>query len=516
MELKSFELRDYAEALLAGGLLAAPLYSGTDVTVTGLTYDSRKVTPGSLFIVKGAGFREEFLTSAAQNGAAAYLSEKEYPVDLPCLLVTDVRLAMAAVSQLYYNFPSDDLTVFGITGTKGKSTTVCFLRAILDVFARKMHVAPGGAVSSIETYDGKERFPSSLTTPESPDLWKYLYNMTDSGMTDAVVEVSSQALKYGRVTGLNFDSACIINVGLDHISPIEHSDFEDYFTSKLKIYDSCRTACVNADCEYASRILGYIGGRVPVVTFGSHPDDTVYCPGAEKRKDGIYFTVITPRGNAELKITMPGMFNVQNALAATAMAYSVGIPLDFIREGLEFARAEGRMQLYRSADGKITVIVDYAHNEMSFNALFDVVDAEYPTVRKTVIFGCVGGKAQNRREELGKLTGRRADHVIVTEKDCADEPFGNIAEEIVRHIRPSGTPYDVICDREEAFRHAVDLAAQNGEENVILFLGRGGETTQKRGHVNVSVPSDPEITRRVLASYDGAGKKVTALGGETD
>lgn len=503
MDLNRYKISEYVEALRQRGLLVSWDGENKDAVITGFTYDSRAVTPGTLFVVKGAGFKEEYLKSAISDGAAAYVSERRIGDGDGCILVSDIRSAMAFLAKMYYNSPADGLTTFGITGTKGKSTTACFLRQILDLYAERTGGTPCGCISSIETYDGAERFASQLTTPESAELWRHLHNIRASGMTNAVVEVSSQALKYHRVDGVDFSVACLINVGLDHISPIEHKDFNDYFSSKLKIFDSCRVACVNADDEHAAETLRYIGGRVPTVTFGSDPGDTVFCSGAEKRADGIHFTVKTDRGDAEMRLTMPGMFNVQNALAATAMAYAAGVPLDVIRDGLECARAEGRMQVYHSQDGNVTVIVDYAHNAMSFDALFDVVDAEYPGVRKVVIFGCVGGKAQNRREELGRLTSRRADHVIVSEKDCADEPFEKIAEEITVHIRAAGTPYDVIYDRKEALARALSPGICEGvERRVVIFAGRGSEVGQKRGHVNVDYPSDPEITLRALAAYD--------------
>lgn len=510
MDLNRYTVSEYVDVLKEKGLLVSWDGVNGNVSVTGFTYDSRAVTPGTLFLVKGANFREEYLFSAVSDGAVAYVSEKRVRGADGCILVNDIRSAMALLSKMYYGEPNTHLFTFGITGTKGKSTTVCFLRQIIDTYAEHTGGGPCGCISSIETYDGVERFPSSLSTPEAPDLWRHLANAAAYGMTNVVVEVSSQALKYRRVAGLDLDVACLINVGLDHISPIEHRDFKDYFTSKLKIFDNCRIACVNADDEYAEQILAYIGGRVPVVTFGSHPEDTVYCSVAEKRGDGIYFTVRTPGGETEMRLTMPGMFNVQNALAAIAMAYAAGISLDVIREGLEYARAEGRMQLYRSEDGEITVIVDYAHNAMSFDALFDTVDQEYAGAKKIVIFGCVGGKAQNRRSELGRLTARRADHVIITEKDCDDEPFEKIAEEIAVHIRDAGTPYDIIFDREDALRRAFEL---DGGRRVIIFAGRGNEAGQKRKHVNVDYPTDPEITDKILGRYNALHAGTAPVGG---
>lgn len=494
-----YTLGDYAAALRADGLEVS-LCAPTDAVVSGMTYDSRKVTPGALFIAKGAHFREEFLCAAMQAGAVAYVSQTRFDGEYPCILVNDIRRAMAVVSRMFYNDPAAALTTFGITGTKGKSTTSYYLRYILDEYARTRGEAPAGIISTIETFDGVENFESTMTTPESPDLWRHLRNEYESGIVNSVVEVSSQALKYHRVAGLTFSVGCFLNIGLDHISPVEHSNFEDYFASKLKIFDQCRTAVVNADDEHADRMLAYIGGRVPVITVGSHPTDTVRVSDVVRREEGGYsFRVATPVGECDMSLPMPGKFNVQNAVAAAAMAYAVGIPLETVRDALRDARVSGRMVVYRSADGKKTVVIDKAHNVMSFEALYRALDEDFPGVDKISVFGCVGEKSQNRRAELGTLCGTRCVHVVVTEKDTGDEPFENIAEETAAALREVGCAYDVIKDREDALRRAVTLG--DGAA-VITFTGRGDMTTLKRGQAWVYYPSDTEIVRRVLAEYD--------------
>ena len=237
MSLTLYPLGDYIQLLQRKNLQLE--FSGAPLTreVSLVSCDSRQVVPGTLFICKGAHFKVEFLQSAKEQGAFAYLSEKRYDqVDLPCILVSDVRLAMALLADFYYNHPSAKLGVVGITGTKGKSSTAYYLKYIFDEYLAAKGQPASGVISSIETYDGVEKFESHLTTPEPLDLERHFANGVATGMRYLTMEVSSQALKYDRVKNVEFAAAVFLNIGMDHISPIEHPDFEDYFASKLRIF----------------------------------------------------------------------------------------------------------------------------------------------------------------------------------------------------------------------------------------------------------------------------------------
>ena len=256
MSLTLYPLGDYIQLLQRKNLQLE--FSGAPLTreVSLVSCDSRQVVPGTLFICKGAHFKVEFLQSAKEQGAFAYLSEKRYDqVDLPCILVSDVRLAMALLADFYYNHPSAKLGVVGITGTKGKSSTAYYLKYIFDEYLAAKGQPASGVISSIETYDGVEKFESHLTTPEPLDLERHFANGVATGMRYLTMEVSSQALKYDRVKNVEFAAAVFLNIGMDHISPIEHPDFEDYFASKLRIFSQAAAACVNLDCDHADRVL---------------------------------------------------------------------------------------------------------------------------------------------------------------------------------------------------------------------------------------------------------------------
>ena len=222
MNLTKYSLGEYTSLLTTKNLLAAPLPAGLDLsrTVELVSYDSKNVVPGTLFLCKGAHFRPEYLQQAADRGAFAYVSETPYPeVNLPCIHVTDMRQVIAPFAVLYYNDPSRLLNVIGITGTKGKSSTTYYLKYILDEYLSSRKVRCG-VISSIDTYDGVEEFESHLTTPEPLELQKHFANALASGLGYLTMEVSSQALKYHRTLGTRFAAACFLNIGTDHISPL--------------------------------------------------------------------------------------------------------------------------------------------------------------------------------------------------------------------------------------------------------------------------------------------------------
>ncbi len=498
-------LQEYVDALRCAGLVAE--YGVPDgalqTPIDCLTYDTRKISGRTLFLCKGIHFKEEYLRQARQLGAVAYVSERAYDVDLPHVLVRDIRHTLSTLAPLYYDRVTDDLVSVGITGTKGKSTTVFFLRYILNAWLAVRQQGACALVSSIETFDGKVSQPSHITTPEILELYQIYQNAVDNGVTHLVNEVSSQALKYERVGGIRYNVGCLLNIGLDHISPIEHTDFEDYYTAKLKIFDQSEIGLVNTDAEHAARTLAYARARCPVVTFGSHESDDVYCSGIEKRPDGIYFTVRSPYYCGTFSLSMPGIFNVSNALAAIAVCGVLGVPEEYVRVGLRNARVAGRMEVYHSADGEVSVIVDYAHNAMSFDALFRSAKAEHPGCALLAIFGAVGGKALSRRRDLGETAAKYADYIFITEDDPAEESPVEIARQIARYVT---CPYEINVDRGDCIRRAI---LEWTGKRVVLCAGKGSETTQKRGTEYVTVPSDGDWARKYLKEYDERQQNAT-------
>lgn len=472
-----------------------------------ISYDSQDIEYNTLFVCKGAHFKPEYLAEAMEKGAFVYVSEERIPViedgeekNIPYIIVSDIRRAMAFLAELYYNKVWEKITLVGITGTKGKSTATYFMKYVLDDYLKEQKKPAGAVISGIDNYDGVIREESLLTTPEAFVLYKHMDNAVKSGIEYLTMEVSSQALKYHRTLGVIYDVGCFLNLGEDHISDVEHSDFEDYGNAKKILFQQSKIAVVNMDSSFAPDILE-VAEASPVteriITFGvdlgSGADLIAYDIRPGKRN--IDFRVRCDSFDEEFRIGMTGLFNVSNALATIAMGYALNIPLHNIKGGLKRAKVSGRMEIFTNEAETITVLVDYAHNQMSFQSLFDSMEKEHPDKKIFIVYGCPGKKALGRRKELGDITGKHAALSIITEEDAGEEPVLAISEEIAGHVEEQGGKYEIILDREEAIRTAIERADEN---TVILITGKGRETRQKRGVEYVDTPSDVDYVQKYL------------------
>ena len=457
-----------------------------------LSYSSADVTPDTFFICKGAAFKEEYLRDAIAKGAGVYLAQSLYEgVDCPHILVSDIRKAMSLVSIAFYQKAYRNFRVVGLTGTKGKTTTTYFMKNILDAFCRRnpqLCAAQKSAVlSTVEVDTGIEHHEAHLTTPESPDLQRYFAQTRDSGLPFLTMEVSSQAM--------------FLNIGEDHIGPLEHTDFEDYFSCKLQLMEHCRTAIVNREMDHAQRVLEHARAHAQrVLTFGKletadlDDDDCWILRDIQKEEQGFTFTTSHGLEQDSWRIRMAGRFNVENALAAILAAKALGVDDQSIREGLLQNEVQGRMNLFEK-DG-VTVLVDYAHNFLSFQKLYESLKADYPGQRIVVVVGCPGGKAQLRRRDIGTLSGQNADYLYLTAEDPQFEDVRSICEEIASFVKPYGTPYEIIEDRAQAVEKAI-TTAQKGD--VIVLAAKGEEVYQKVRGEYVYYESDLAIAKRLLS-----------------
>ena len=490
MDRPRLPLGDYVQLLQKNGLLAqtGPVGADLSVPVEAVTCDSRRAVPGSLFVCKGAAFRPEYLAAALEKGAAAYVSEVPYDLPAPCVRVTDIRTAMGLLADLAWGHPSGRLKVIGLTGTKGKTTTAYFLKSILDAWRKAENKPPVGLLSTIVTDDGVSRRPATLTTPEPLDLQRHLFNAAGAGCEYVVMECSSQALRYGRMIGVELAVGAFLNIGEDHISPNEHPDLEDYFRSKLKIFDAAGAAVVNLDSDRAGEIMAAAGACRESVGYSMQSVRDVAREGT-----GTAFTALYEGREERLAIPMTGTFNVSNALCALAVCELLAVPAEHVRAGLAEARVPGRMETYHTQNK--TVIVDYAHNGMALEALLRSVREDYPGAEVTVVFGCTGDKGLDRREGMGKAAGRWADAVVLTEDDPGHERVEDICAEIEGHIAPFGRAVRVIPDREQAIRTAIAAASGGG---VVVLAGKGSESKQKRQNGPEPYATDGLLARKYL------------------
>lgn len=506
--MENMTLLDIAAAVRAGGVGVAVVGAAGDVVVTGTSCDSRTTQPGDLFVCKGAAFRPAFLTGALERGAVAYLCDEARAAELaavapgtPALVVDELRRAMALASAAAFRHPDRSLPIIGITGTKGKTTAAYMLRSIVEAAHGE---GSCGVMGTVETYDGSGRAASNNTTPEPPDLWRHLANARDAHLAAMVMEVSSQALKYDRTLDVNLTAGCFLNIGLDHISPVEHADFEDYFSSKLKIFSQADTAVVNLDSDHANRIVAAAGALARTLTFGvNRPEADVFADELSPSEEGIAFTLHLGAEHRRVQLPFPGEFSVSDALCAAACAQLMNIDANRIAEGLAATHVPGRMEFYRSADRRLTVVVDYAHNGFAFESLLSTVAGTFGDAQTIAVFGAVGGKARERRYELPEVAARYVSRIILTSDDPWTEDPADICREMEGAL-PEGFPHEVVLDREAAAERAFELAEATPGRSVVLLLAKGHEAYQLTKDGFVPCVSDRELARRGIAAHDRA------------
>ncbi|MBT1181116.1 UDP-N-acetylmuramoyl-L-alanyl-D-glutamate--2,6-diaminopimelate ligase [Bifidobacterium sp. CP2] len=490
---------------------------GAHDPIPSITYDTREVKPGSLLFIKGR-FKPEFLDGIDDKGLAVYVAETEYSdrTKAPGLIVDNVHRAMSLIAAEYFGHPERELTMVGITGTKGKTTTDYYTHAILNAYTHG-HAA---MMSSIAVcLDGKTFEPSKLTTPEPLDAFRMLREAADNGMTHLVMEISSQAYKIQRIYGLTFDVGAFLNISPDHISPIEHPTFEDYFHCKRQIIANSRTMVIGADSAHIGLLREDAAAHgAPVTTFAMHdpaaglhtPADVVVAADP-RRKTG--FIAACGDEARPFELDMLGEFNFLNAAAAIAIAMKAGVPFDSdALAAIEHVQVPGRMERFIGGDD-LHVYVDFAHNYMSTKALVDEMIRVYGerNPRITLVSGTTGGKAIDRREGIVKGALGRAESFIFTLDDPNFEDPRKICEEMASFVPDDGRQtVQIIVPREEAIVTAIAQAKESTERdgrfNIVLVIGKGHETRNIINGKHVWWPGDAVIVRRELGLDDASSQ----------
>lgn len=481
--------------------------SSVQRTVTGISYDSRRMEEGSIFFCKGRNFKTEYVRHACERGACAVFYESDIDVsdcvrDFPeCdfVCVADVRRAMALCSALHFGYPMKRLTTVAVTGTKGKTSTVRMIKNVLS--------ETRGFCAEILGDNVSESAPR-LTTPEAPDLHEAAYRALKNGATHLVCEISSQAMSEKRCYGIEFDIACFLNLGRDHISPCEHRSEEEYFRAKASLFLQCGHAVLNADDESSALISVLMKDKRPSapITYFSFKDERAdFFGGSPEMTEEGYVFGVTDRKKREKRdvcVSVHGLCNAENALASYSVCSLLGANGHALFNGILCTRVEGRGEELETLDGKVRVITDYAHNEMSFRALFEEIRARYgKDIGITAVFGCPGEKAYERRRQLPKVACEYADRIIICEDDSGKEPFEDIKNDILSSVKDK-TSVSVIKDRGKAIRSALTSAFENGETRVIAFAGKGGETKMRTENGDEDCVSDCELASAAVAEYN--------------
>lgn len=458
----------------SGAPIQCPQLDTLDQEIREVVYDSRGAAEGTLFVcLKGLNADgHRFAAEAYASGCRAFLCSDpvELPSDALVAFCPDTRAALAQVSAAFYGFPAQQIKLIGVTGTKGKTTAANLIYSLLN----DSGISAGVVGSNGIDFCG-QHFPTMNTTPESCEIHKYLRKMVDAGVQAVAMEVSSQALFTHRVDGITFDLAVFTNLSPDHIGYGEHPSFEHYKNSKKSLFAHCRQALFNRDDPAWADMAEGIDYPFFTYSLESDADFTAdeLVPQKSGNRLGTAFTVHYKDQALHTALSLPGSFNVSDALAAFACGALLGLAPDAMARSLPGISVKGRFETVDALPYAATII-DYAHNEMSLTSLLQTVRSYSPN-RILCIFGSVGGRTQHRRKELGEVAGKLADLAVITSDNPNFEDPDAIVNEIAEHFGPGSCPHVCIPDRAEAIRYALHHAQ---EGDVLLFCGKGHEDHQ--------------------------------------
>jgi UDP-N-acetylmuramoyl-L-alanyl-D-glutamate--2,6-diaminopimelate ligase len=468
-----------------------------DAEITSVTADSRLVVPSALFVAI-PGFKTDgakFIDGAISKGAAAIVGESS----AASVQVDDARAALSLIAANFYGRPAAKLSLAGVTGTSGKTTTTKMIESIFDAAHE-----PVGLIGTIEYRAGDERLMADRTTPDAVVLQQWFAKMVDAGVRHAVMEVSSHALALKRTYGIHFAAAVFTNLSQDHFD--FHKDFEHYFAAKRILFDqidrSRKTAVVNIDDEYGRRLANDLGDCV--VTFGRSANADIHpLDGFEISVRGLHGRVVTPAGEVRVESRLLGAPNLYNWLGAIGAAQAVGVDIPTIESGIRnLATVRGRFE-YVEADAGPTVIVDYAHKPDALDKLLQAVRDLAAGRRVVLIVGCGGDRDKDKRPKMGAIAARLADYTVLT----SDNPRGEKPEAILDDIEAGmhgATNYTRIADRRVAISRTIAEAA---DDDVVVIAGKGHEPYQVIGDQVIHFDDREEAERALQTRHEKTASK---------
>jgi UDP-N-acetylmuramoyl-L-alanyl-D-glutamate--2,6-diaminopimelate ligase len=504
------------------GVIAGMPGTPPDPEISAIHYRSQSVLPGGLFVAipghKADG--HAFIGDAVDRGAVAVISERPVDIAVPCARVVDSRKALAQISAGFYQNPSNSLSVIGITGTNGKTTTTYLVESMLTAADRFP-----GVVGTINYRFAGKTFENPVTTPESLDLQRILAEMQQTGITHVAMEVSSHAIDLSRVEGCSFDVAAFTNLTQDHLD--YHGSIENYWACKQRLFTEHLAKGAKKDRAIAVINVGNARGRElfsllresfpdRVISYGVTGEGQVYPVEFDQDGSGIRGRIMTPVGSFSFRSALVGQYNLENILCATAIGLALTLPLSAICSGIQsLPNVPGRLEPVMNKTGRF-IFVDYAHTPDALYNVLTALSALKKGARLVCVFGCGGDRDRAKRPIMGKIAAEHADVVIVTSDNPRTEAPERIIDEIVVGIRQEKVPllttadlaagsrlngYMVATDRKTAIH--LGLVA-SGPGDILLIAGKGHETYQILGTTKIAF----DDRRETLAALSELEKEV--------
>ena len=443
---------------------------GAETEIGSLTADSRaKCDRGLFFCIRGGTVdAHKFAPQAVANGCIALVVEYELDIDCPQVVVTDVRAAMSRIASAFNGHPQQRMKLIGVTGTKGKTTTTFLLKSIFEAAG-----IPCGIIGTTGCIAGSTKLPSRLTTPDPIEMFEILRIMADAGVQVVCMEVSAHALYLRKLVSMTFEAAAYTNLSQDHLDFF--GTMENYFEAKRLLFAEgmVRNAVVNVDEETAQKVCE--GVTCPLLTYGISSSADLFARDIEITESGVSFTVnLRNLHQDRIHLLLTGMFNVYNALVAAACALIVGVDLADIKKGLEaVVSVPGRVEMLGTAT-PYRMILDYSHSPDALENILKTV-REFCRGRLILVFGCGGDRDKGKRPMMGEIAGRLADYSILTSDNPRFEDPMDILDAIEQGIKPTSAEYEVIENRRDAIRQAMEMAVGG---DIIVLAGKGHETYQ--------------------------------------